>query len=205
MLMLERWIRWLAVAAGMIVILLPLVRVWRRRDAPRGHTSGSQSFLSRWPGIFSLAAAYVVLGVLLWKPLPVQLRSDIQRAAVLGGATLFFPGVGLYLWGFSALGSMFGVSSSMSSELYGSHELIERGPYAFLRHPMYLGVLLAAVGAFLIFRTWAMTLYTPSAFGITLRARREERLLEAAFGDRWRDYKARVPAWLPKFGRRGNG
>ncbi|MEJ2011734.1 MAG: isoprenylcysteine carboxylmethyltransferase family protein [Anaerolineales bacterium] len=200
--MLDRWVRGLAVAAGLIVILVPLWRVWRRRRSRRGRMSGSQAFLTRWPAVFALAVAYVVVGVLLWKPLPLQMTVALQIAATLGGTAFYFPGVSLYLWGFVTLGSMFGVSGSMVSELYDEHELIERGPYAFMRHPMYLGVLMAAVGALLIFRTWAMVLYTPSAFGIIFRARREDQLLEAEFGDRWRAYQARVPTWLPGISRR---
>lgn len=202
--MLDRWVRGLAVAAGLIVILAPLWRVWRRRRSRRGRISGSQAFLTRWPAVFTLSVAYVVVGVLLWKPLPLQMTEELQIAVTLGGAVLYFPGVSLYLWGFATLGRMFGVSSSMASELYDSHELIERGPYAFMRHPMYLGVLMAAVGALLIFRTWAMALYTPTAFGIIFRARREDQLLEAEFGDIWREYQARVPAWLPGISRRIN-
>jgi protein-S-isoprenylcysteine O-methyltransferase Ste14 len=63
---------------------------------------------------------------------------------------------------------------------------------------MYLGVLLAAAGALLIFRTWAMLLFAPLSLAVVLRAEREEELLAAEFGDAWRTYCTRVPKWLPK-------
>ena len=39
-------------------------------------------------------------------------------------------------------------------------------------------------------------------FGLVVRARREERDLEAQYGRAWQAYAARVPAWLPRNGRR---
>jgi protein-S-isoprenylcysteine O-methyltransferase Ste14 len=62
--------------------------------------------------------------------------------------------------------------------------------------------MLVAVGALLIFRTWAMVIYTPSAFSIILRARREEELLAKEFGNAWTNYSDRVPAWIPRLRKR---
>ncbi len=54
------------------------------------------------------------------------------------------------------------------------------------RHPMYLGVLLAAAGAWLIFRTWAMMLFAPMAVVFSIAsAAREEKLLERQHRDTW--------------------
>jgi protein-S-isoprenylcysteine O-methyltransferase Ste14 len=93
---------------------------------------------------------------------------------------------------------MFGVSSSLTAELYEGHRLVDDGPYAFVRHPMYLGVMLAAFGALLIFRTWTMVFYTLTSLGLIVRARREEDLLAAEFGEQWTSYKDRVPGWIPR-------
>ena len=101
------------------------------------------------------------------------------------------------MWEYRTLGRMFGVSSSTAAELYEDHHLIDSGPYGFVRHPMYLGVLLVAFGALLIFRTWAMVIYAPTALVVFVRARREENLLAAEFGEQWQSYKDRVPPWIP--------
>lgn len=63
---------------------------------------------------------------------------------------------------------------------------------------MYLGVLCAALGALLIFRTWAMVLFTPMALVVIARAKREEALLAAEFGEMWQVYASKVPKWIPK-------
>jgi protein-S-isoprenylcysteine O-methyltransferase Ste14 len=84
-----------------------------------------------------------------------------------------------------ALGHMFGISSGFGATLYQDHKLIRNGPYRFVRHPMYLAVILAAFGALLIFR-----------------ARQEERLLAEEFGEEWQRYRRDVPGWLPTLRKR---
>jgi protein-S-isoprenylcysteine O-methyltransferase Ste14 len=49
----------------------------------------------------------------------------------------------------------------------------------------------------LIFRTWAMVLFSVSSLGVILRARREEGLLAEEFGEEWEFYKQHVPGWVP--------
>ena len=97
---------------------------------------------------------------------------------------------------------MFGISSGFGASLYRDHQLIQTGPYRYLRHPMYLGVVLAAFGALLIFRAWAMVLFSVLSLGIILRAQREERLLEEEFGEEWKNYKQHVPGWWLGFRKR---
>jgi protein-S-isoprenylcysteine O-methyltransferase Ste14 len=63
---------------------------------------------------------------------------------------------------------------------------------------MYLAVLLAAGGALLIFRTWAMRVFTPLSLVVVQRAANEERLLAEEFPDEWREYSREVPKWLPR-------
>ncbi len=198
---LETLVRQVAAALGLLAISMPLLRVWRGRQRPRGRSSGQSTVLTRWPAFFAITAAYVAVGALLWKPVPLTWSSGLRSILTLIGALLYFPGIFLYIWGFQTLGPMFGVSSGISTQLYKGHRLIQKGPYAIVRHPMYLGVLMAAMGALLIFRTWTMVIYAPSAFGIIVRARREERLLEAEFGEAWTRYRERVPAWIPRIRR----
>lgn len=201
----ELWITRAAVALGVVTIALPLSASLRSISRPRGRTSGSIFILLRWPAILAVTLAYIGVAITLWKPIPIELGAWLRLTVLLIGSILYLSGALLYLWGFRTLGPMYGVSSGLAAELYERHRLIEKGPYRVVRHPMYLGVLLASVGALLIFRTWAMALYTPSSFGVILRARREEKLLAEEFGDRWEAYKERVPGWIPKLSSRGDG
>lgn len=189
-----------AVVCGAIVILLPLVGYFRRRSRVEGDPSRPRSL--RFPMVFVVALIYFTAGVLLWKPIFPAIAGPLHTILLLLGSTVYFPGIALYIWGYFTLGKMFAVSSSRAAALYPDHELIRSGPYRFIRHPMYLGVILAALGATLIFRTWAMILFAITAISVIFRARHEEALLAERFGEAWDDFHAQVPGWLP-FGRSG--
>jgi protein-S-isoprenylcysteine O-methyltransferase Ste14 len=79
------------------------------------------------------------------------------------------------------------------------HELIQTGPYRWLRHPIYasmLGMLLATLAAW---TWWPMALGSVIAFvaGTEIRVRAEERLLAEHFGESFSAYRARTSAYIP--------
>lgn len=118
------------------------------------------------------------------------------------GISLYFPGLALVLWGRLTLGKMYNVSSVLASQLYIDHQLIMNGPFAYVRHPMYLGFRMAAFGGLLIYRTWTLVFLAVALLGLAFRAQREEQGLTAEFGEQWEEYRQRVPAWIPRL-RRG--
>lgn len=94
--------------------------------------------------------------------------------------------------------SQFAVSGVFGAELYKSHKLVTNGPFALIRHPLYVGIILTAIGALFIFRTWAMVLFMPMSLVVLGRAEREEKLLALEFGDKWKFYVSKTPKWIPK-------
>ena len=200
--MIQKLVTVAAVVCGTIAILLPLVGFFRRRSRVEGDPSRPRSL--RFPMVFIVTIIYFAVGILLWKPIFPELAEPRHTILLLLGATVYFPGIALYLWGFFTLGKMFAVSSSKAAALYPDHRLIRSGPYRFVRHPMYLGVILAVFGATLIFRTWAMILFTLTATSVIFRARQEEVVLAERFGNAWDEFRAQVPGWLPT-GRSGDG
>lgn len=89
-------------------------------------------------------------------------------------------------------------------ELQPEHELVTHGPYAWVRHPAYLGSLMWAIVPPLLCGSGiglaaALLLYYPA---MRYRVAIEEALLAERFGDRWNAYKAQVPALIPKPGAR---
>jgi protein-S-isoprenylcysteine O-methyltransferase Ste14 len=105
----------------------------------------------------------------------------------------------LWLWSRWTLGAMMGLSTATASQLQVSHRLVQSGPYALVRHPMYLGYWLVLAGLAVMYRT-----VTPVVFLILMiaslsrRARREDEILGAAFGKAWQDYNERVPMFVPR-------
>jgi protein-S-isoprenylcysteine O-methyltransferase Ste14 len=188
----------LAVIGGLAVILAPLARLIISQGRDKSRTIGSGSFLRSWPASILLTAAWVVIGILLWKPLPLEFSVFTDRFLTILGSSAYFPGIALYLWGLTALGREFGITTTGGADLYSNHQLVRKGPYRWVRHPMYLAVLLAAGGALLIFQTWAMLVFTPLSLVVVQRAANEERLLAEEFPDEWREYSREVPKWLPR-------
>lgn len=83
-------------------------------------------------------------------------------------------------------------------EAQRSGHLATTGPYARLRHPQYAGFALVMIGFFLQWPTLLTGLMLPVLLWMYWRlARREEREVEAAFGERYRAYARRVPAFFP--------
>jgi len=86
-------------------------------------------------------------------------------------------------------------------EAQRAHRLATTGAYARIRHPQYVGFVLIMTGFLL---QWP-TLVTLSMFPILVfmyarLARREEADMLARYGDEYRRYVAKVPAFMPKLG-----
>jgi protein-S-isoprenylcysteine O-methyltransferase Ste14 len=73
------------------------------------------------------------------------------------------------------------------------HELIRRGPYAVVRHPIYSGLLLSVAGTAVAFGEVRHVLgFALVTLGFWLKIQHEERLLTQQFGEQYSDYRRRV-------------
>ncbi|HEV3262811.1 MAG TPA: isoprenylcysteine carboxylmethyltransferase family protein [Gemmataceae bacterium] len=82
-------------------------------------------------------------------------------------------------------------------DYYNPAFLMTGGPYALSRHPMYVGELALWVGVAVVFGSPVALAGSAVMFAVMRRlVAREEAGLEAAFGDAYRRYKARVPRWV---------
>ncbi len=168
----------------------------RRRAAGRG--LGLAPRFGALTSYLLIAVPYFTVWVVLWRPLPGTPTGWLRLGALVVGAALGSAGWVLYLWGHRTLGEMYNVSSSLGTELYANHQLVTAGPFRYVRHPMYAGIGLAAVGGLAVYRTWAMVFAVCSVLGLTIKARHEEQLLAAEFGPAWSEYSRLVPAWWPR-------
>ena len=80
-------------------------------------------------------------------------------------------------------------------------KLVIRGPYAYTRNPMLSGVLMVIFGQTLLLSSWALFVWLLifCAVNTIYFVYSEEPGLERRFGDEYRQYKQRVPRWLPRF------
>lgn len=76
--------------------------------------------------------------------------------------------------------------------------LVQTGPYAVVRNPIYLAHLLFAAGLALVFRSrLGAAILAGTAIRYQQRVLEDEARLAAAFGDEYEDYRARVKRWIP--------
>jgi protein-S-isoprenylcysteine O-methyltransferase Ste14 len=193
----EWWVRGVGTVSALVCLFAALAGMGRGLRRPRGRTTGLARKVLRLPAYLLISVLFFGPCFLLWRPLPLAFSAPVRVLALALGALLLFPGLALVLWGRFTLGEMYNVSSSMGAQLYADHRLITHGPFAFVRHPMYLGIILASVGGLLIYRTWTLLFTTVTFLGLVLRARREEQALAAEFGEQWEEYCRRVPGWIP--------
>jgi protein-S-isoprenylcysteine O-methyltransferase Ste14 len=82
----------------------------------------------------------------------------------------------------------------------GRRGLVSSGVYSWVRHPMYLGILLFLLG-FLFIRTsiFSLAIWILFFLAYDMLATYEERNLVKKFGKRYKDYQKKVGKWFPRF------
>jgi protein-S-isoprenylcysteine O-methyltransferase Ste14 len=195
---LEQDLRCLGAITGIAIFVYATYRVFRAQTRPTGYQSFQAPVILRSRYLILTTILVVAVSILLWRPLPIQLGWLAQLGLSLFGALLLFLGLSLYLWGMHTLGESFNASSGFGVRLQLAHRLVVTGPFAWMRHPMYVGLILAAWGGLLLYRTWTMLLFVVLMFSLVVRARHEEAALAEVFGSQYELYCINVPAWFPR-------
>jgi protein-S-isoprenylcysteine O-methyltransferase Ste14 len=158
-----------------------------------------------WDSLVFLIASQglLVLGVVLLftsaRPLGVL---DGHFVPLLGGIrvvgdALTAAGLGLAIWARVHLGRYWSGQVTLKLE----HQLIRTGPYAFVRHPIYSGILLGLIGTMLWVGEYRALLSLPLFLaGLWWKARREEALLATEFGDEYALYRQQTGMLVPRLG-----
>jgi len=83
--------------------------------------------------------------------------------------------------------------------LYADHELVQTGPYAVVRHPIYAALLAILLCTIFLLTPWQWGTVSLVLFlaGTEIRVYTEDKLLAARFGPEFEAYRQRVPAYLP--------
>ncbi len=136
----------------------------------------------------------LIIGILLT---PVGDAWPLPSAAAAAATALTWLGLALVVWAVLVFGR--GVTPSPMPS--GKAQLQTRGPYRWIRHPMYTGVIILMAGSALGRRNWlaAVLWIVLVTFFITKMRWEERRLVETYPG--YHSYRMTVPALVP-FGRR---
>jgi protein-S-isoprenylcysteine O-methyltransferase Ste14 len=92
-----------------------------------------------------------------------------------------------------------GLNWSVTLEIREGHQLVRRGVYRSIRHPMYAAIWLFNLGQGLLLQNWlaGWTAFVSFALLYFVRAPREERMLLEHFGEPYRDYVERTGRLIP--------
>ncbi|MGO8838569.1 MAG: methyltransferase family protein [Limisphaerales bacterium] len=151
-----------------------------------------------WTGMLAHRLPILAGGVLLfWPAFPGRLGRELIPHAVL----LQAPGVLICVLGLcAAVWSRKVLADNWSSLVVfkEKHVLVERGPYRFVRHPIYTSILVMCLGTALVSnRVAALPALVFYFAGFWIKLKQEEKLLLRHFPDAYPAYQARVKALVP--------
>jgi len=145
----------------------------------------------------------VILLLLFWSAILFFLPLADRRSIGVMMVSQKIRWLGLVLFGLGlatissarvSLGRMY----SLEVTIQKSHQLITSGPYRYIRHPIYSGVIIQALGFSLVFRSWiGLAAMIPVAAFVLLRIKDEEAVLQKEFGPQWKVYCERTWRLIP--------
>jgi protein-S-isoprenylcysteine O-methyltransferase Ste14 len=124
---------------------------------------------------------------------------DIRFLPVSGvfdwiGLAITLAGFGIAVWARFVLGRNWSATITIKQD----HQIVRQGPYAFVRHPIYFGIMCAMFGTAVSLGTFRGLLAVALTFsGWWLKARMEETFMIEQFGPKYREYQREVKAMIP--------
>lgn len=109
------------------------------------------------------------------------------------GVGLCLAGFGFAFWARAHLGRNWGMPMSLRQ----GHELVTSGPYAYVRHPIYTGIMLAMIGSALAVGLLWLALFVLYFAYFLFSARTEEKMMAAQFPNAWPAYRRRTKMLIP--------
>lgn len=163
--------------------------LWKRSTgSARSADSGSLGM------IWAVVLACLVLAALAAMYLPQAHSELLDRLRALGAAVLII-GLALRWYSIFYLGRFFTVNVAIASD----HQVVDTGPYRFIRHPSYTGALLEFIGLGITYANWLALILVvlPVLAAFMRRMGIEEQALSQALGEPYTRYMARTRRLIP--------
>jgi protein-S-isoprenylcysteine O-methyltransferase Ste14 len=111
------------------------------------------------------------------------------------GIALVWIGVGIAIWARYHLGEYWSGKVTIKTD----HKLINTGPYEYVRHPIYSGILLALAGTALAIGAWrGIAAFLLMLVVFLAKIQQEERMLTAQLGEGYLEFKRRTGMLIPR-------
>ncbi len=133
---------------------------------------------------------------LIFTIISVSLKLFILPGYFFFAGTIFLlTGVAIRQWAVAVLGKYF----SQVVGIQKDQKVVDFGPYHYVRHPSYTGILLIRIGIALLFQSWAAVPVAVISFSAAYghRILKEEKFLVEELGDSYRQYMARTKRIIP--------
>ena len=172
------------VFVGLVLWLTPFVRTGWSRSATQ-----SVDRRSRWGLALELVGYTLMLQSRFWAVSPELWR-------VMASLLCFVLAIALSWTATRALGRE---HLRFDAAIGAEHDLVQRGPYRLVRHPIYTSMLCVLWGIGFMTASPALFVVATLVFlvGTEIRVRVEDRLLAARFGEQFEQYRRSTPAYLP--------
>lgn len=163
---------------------------WQTRGVRRA--SGGQDVAHKLITIAGMAALLVVTPPRGWLSIPLWHLGSASEWAMVAAMV---AGFAFACWARVALGTLW----SVSVERKADHRLVDDGPYAIVRHPIYTGLIAAGIAMAAVKATpLAIAGFVLMTIGLAIKAKLEERFLAEELGRAtYDDYRRRVPMLVP--------
>jgi protein-S-isoprenylcysteine O-methyltransferase Ste14 len=182
-------------------LILPPVWAWivleivlSVRDVVRRKGSAATDRGTRLVITIGLIVAYAI-AILAAFALRNQVGWQFGGWHLVTGEIIAWVGLAVRVWSIVVLGRSFRLTVEVDSD----QAIVDRGPYRWVRHPSYTGLLVLAIGFGLALGNWLslVILVVLPPIVILRRIRVEEDQLIAVMGQRYRDYRARTKRLVP--------
>jgi protein-S-isoprenylcysteine O-methyltransferase Ste14 len=168
--------------------------VWVVNAARTKITMERQSLASALAHRLPLGLGWWLLIIPKWSRFLNQQILPRTALSETAGAAVCICGLAFTLWARQTLAGNWSSDVTFKQD----HELIRRGPYRFVRHPIYTGLLVMFLGtAIFIGEVRGVFSLLLIALGFWIKLRQEERLLLRHFPDAYPIYRAEVKALIP--------
>lgn len=145
--------------------------------------------------ILCLIVFGIFLGVLLAYKLDATAITIAPELFFWLGILLMYAGIALRFYAIITLGAFFTTTLAVAT----AQTVVEAGPYRFIRHPSYTGVLMILLGFGFSLTNWLSVLVIMGAalLGLSYRIRVEEQVLQEKLGQRYQEYMRRTKRLIP--------
>lgn len=182
----------LRICGGLWIAFLAVWLTWALRTKAVKTRESAASHLSHIA--FTIAGAYTISGTMKprWLQILIFPASPwLQFLAI----SITAAGIGFAIWARAYLGGNW--SSSVTVKV--GHQLIRTGPYRWVRHPIYSGLILGLFGTALAQRKIAGLVSVILFYiGFKIKSRIEERAMTTTFGVEYQEYTRSTGAIFPK-------